>query len=144
MKKILSVLLSFFYSFTAIGYNLDNLNLEGLWQLKDFPTDSKEKILYDFKLIKTKGTDHNGFRLAYFENNKKVDRGISGIGLFVLPSCHSGRFNYFIRINRMDHSFNLFEILGTEGNPEITTLQLKKNGGPQFYTLEKVPSQSGN
>ncbi|MEE2744422.1 MAG: hypothetical protein VYD54_10965, partial [Bdellovibrionota bacterium] len=139
MKKILSVLLSFFYSFTAMGYNLDNLDIEGLWQLKGFPTDSKEKILFDFNLMKTQGADPNGFRLSYFENNKSIDRGISGVGLFVLPSCRSGRYNYFIRIDRMDQSFNLFEIVGTKGTPEVTMLMLKKSGGPSSYTFEKVP-----
>ena len=142
MKKILGVLLSFFYSFVASGYNLDNLSLEGLWQLKDFPTDSKERILHDFNLIKTQGADPIGFRLSYFENNKSIDRGISGVGLFVLPSCRSGRYNYFIRVNRTDQSFKLFEIVGTKGAPEITILMLKKSGGPSSYTFEKVPSQS--
>ena len=38
------VLLGFLYSFSSLAsYNLDKLNLEGLWQLKDYPShDSKE------------------------------------------------------------------------------------------------------
>jgi hypothetical protein len=137
MKIIISAFLSVLCSFEAFSYNLDNLNLEGQWQLKGSPVESKEKILYDFDLKKTLSEDADGFRLSYFES-RSLKRGIRGVGLFVLPSCHYGRYNYFLRVNRTDHSFKLFEIIDTKGSPQITTIRLKKNGGPRFYTLEKV------
>ena len=140
MKKIISVFLSVLCSFEAFSYNLDNLNLEGQWQLKGYPAESKEKILYDFDLKKTLGEDTDSFRLSYFES-RSLERGIKGVGLFVLPSCRYGRYNYFLRVNRTDHSFKLFEIIDTKGSPQITIIRLQKNGGPRFYTLEKVIDQ---
>ena len=140
MKKIFCVLMGVLYSLSSLAsYNLDDLNLEGLWQLKDFPSqDPKEKILYDFKLGKSLGADPGGFRLSYFKNQQSNSTGISGIGLFVLPSCRQGRFNYFLRLHRTDESFQLFEIIHTRGYPEVSLLHLQKSGSPKIYTLEKV------
>ncbi len=140
MKKMFCVLLSFLYSFSSLAsYNLDKLNLEGLWQLKDYPShDSKEKILYDFKLNKTLGVDPEGFRLSYFTNHISTKSGIDGIGLFVMPSCRQGRFNYFLRLNRTDFTFQLFEIIDSKGYPNINALIIQKSGSPKVFALEKV------
>ena len=134
------VLLGFLYSFSSLAsYNLDKLNLEGLWQLKDYPShDSKEKILYDFKLNKTLGADPEGFRLSYFTNHISTKSGIDGIGLFVMPSCRQGRFNYFLRLNRTDFTFQLFEIIDSKGYPNINALIIQKSGSPKVFALEKV------
>ena len=122
-----------------ISYNLDDLDLSGAWQLKDYPShDSKEKILYDFKLLKSLGADPDGFRLSYFNNQQSNNSGINGIGLFVLPSCRQGRFNYFLRLHRKDQSFKLFEIIHTKGHPKVNLLHIQKSGSPKIYTLEKV------
>ena len=140
MKKMFCVLLGFLYSFSSLAsYNLDKLNLEGLWQLKDYPShDSKEKILYDFKLNKTLGVDPEGFRLSYFTNHISTKSGIDGIGLFVMPSCRQGRFNYFLRLNRTDFTFQLFEIIDSKGYPNINALIIQKSGSPKVFALEKV------
>ena len=140
MKKMFCVLLGFLYSFSSLAsYNLDKLNLEGLWQLKDYPShDSKEKILYDFKLNKSLGVDPDGFRLSYFTNHISTKSGIDGIGLFVMPSCRQGRFNYFLRLNRTDLTFQLFEIIDSKGYPNINALIIQKSGSPKVFALEKV------
>ena len=140
MKKIFCVLIGVLYSFSSLAsYNLDNLSLKGLWQLKDYPShDSKEKILYDFKLNKTHGVDPDGFRLSYFKNQQANKSGIDGVGLFVMPSCRQGRFNYFLRLNRTDNSFQLFEIIDSKGHPNINGLIIQKSGSPKVFALEKV------
>ncbi|MBG08727.1 MAG: hypothetical protein CME68_08215 [Halobacteriovoraceae bacterium] len=140
MKKMFCVLIGVLYSFSSLAsYNLDNLSLEGLWQLKDYPShDSKEKILYDFKLNKTHGVDPDGFRLSYFKNQQASKSGIDGIGLFVMPSCRQGRFNYFLRLNRTDYTFQLFEIIDSRGYPDTTALIIQKSGSPKVYALERV------
>ena len=140
MKKMFCVLIGVLYSFSSLAsYNLDNLSLKGLWQLKDYPShDSKEKILYDFKLSKTHGVDPDGFRLSYFTNQQAAKSGIDGIGLFVMPSCRQGRFNYFLRLNRTDQTFQLFEIIDSRGHPDTTVLLIQKSGSPKVFALEKV------